>query len=69
MGEFIGPVISFNIPIVDFGLIKAGSVGHIKIELKNESDTEAEILFKEDGSFGSFEGNIFVIEYVKTVLY
>lgn len=43
--------------MVDFGLFKAGDVGKYKFELRNNSDVEAEVLFRESTEDGSFEGN------------
>ncbi|KAL4510071.1 hypothetical protein ABPG72_010264 [Tetrahymena utriculariae] len=55
IGDFVGPSVSFSVPMIDFGLFKAGDVAKYKLELKNSSDVEAEILFKESNQDGSFD--------------
>jgi len=61
IGDFIGPRVSANVPLIDFGLIKAGDIGRYRFEIKNESDIEAEIAFLEGNEqlkIMSFEGKM-----------
>lgn len=36
-----------SVPVVNVGIVKAGDISKYKFELRNESDVDAEILFRD----------------------
>ena len=50
VSNFIGPIVSCNTPIVDYGLIKVNTSTDFKIEIRNESPVAADVLIKKSAN-------------------